>query len=462
MTDEAPDGLVAVLRALRDRFGRRFSAHPAVREQHCQALGWLVGQPPDGVVFVEDREDVCFVVTTCAEHRVPVIPFGAGTSLEGQTNAPRGGICVDLSSMNSITRVDVDDMMAVVQPGVTRVQLQRQLRDAGLFFPVDPGADATLGGMASTRASGTTTVRYGTMRDNVLALEVVLPDGRHTRIGTLAKKSSAGYDLTRLFVGAEGTLGVITELALKLYPVPPTITSGVCPFPSVEVAVRTVVLARHHDIDLARIELLDEVSVRAANRYCGLFLPETPHVFVEFHGSTEYVRQQISMFDDVVGDQGGGPLRWSDTLEERNALWKARHDAWWAFHALYLGRVGVPTDVCVPISKLADCIAQTQDDIRVSGLDAPLIGHVGDGNFHLLILIDPADTRLRAQVADFVVRLSERAINMGGTCTGEHGMGQGKAALLRLEHGIGGEVMRTIKAALDPQDIMNPGKIFPD
>jgi D-lactate dehydrogenase (cytochrome) len=452
----------SVRAALADRFGDRFSTNDSVREQHCQSLTWLPSQPPQGVVYVENRDEVVEVVRSCAAHRTPIIPFGAGSSLEGQLNAPHGGVSVDLSRMKTILSVDSDNMTATVQPGVTREQLNVHLRDQGLFFSVDPGADASMGGMASTRASGTNTVRYGTIRENILALEVVLPDGQVTRAGSRAKKSAAGYDLARLFIGAEGTLGIITELTVRLHPVPEQIGSGVCPFPSAEAATRAVIVAIQLGIDLARIELVDELAIQACNRYADLRLEEKVHLFIELHGDDAHVQGQADRLAEVIAEHSGGPFHWTTVATDRAKLWQARHDAWWAIHALFPGRRGIPTDTCVPLSQLATCVTETQRDVRASGLDAPLIGHVGDGNFHLLIMVDMQDRDMVERARALATRLNERAIVMGGTSTGEHGVGQGKAGVMRVEHGHGVEVMRAIKQALDPVDIMNPGKIWPD
>jgi D-lactate dehydrogenase (cytochrome) len=360
-----------------------------------------------------------------------------------------------------VLRVSADDLTATVQPGVTREELNRRLRDSGLFFPVDPGANASLGGMASTRASGTNAVRYGTMRENVRELEVVLPDGRITRAGSLARKSSAGYDLAHLFVGAEGTLGVITELTVRLYQVPERIGSGVCSFPSVHAACRAVTDALAAGLGLARIELLDEASVRACNEYSGLGLDEKVHLFFELHATDAVLPSEARLLGEILAEHGGGRFEWSTDQAARTKLWRARHDAWWAIHARYPGRKGIPTDVCVPISRLAECVELTQQDILATGADAPIIGHVGDGNFHLLVMIDESDAAVVTRARELVHRLTERAIAMGGTCTGEHGVGQGKAGAMVLEHGAAVDVMREIKRALDPRDIMNPGKILP-
>jgi D-lactate dehydrogenase (cytochrome) len=449
-----------VVAALRERLGDRVSTAGSVRDQHSSSLTWLPAQPPDAVVFAESRADVVTTVRLCGEHGVPVIPFGAGTSLEGQVNAPYGGVSIDLSRMDAILSIDADDLTATVQPGLTRTALNRALRDHGLFFSVDPGADASLGGMASTRASGTNTVRYGTMRENTLALEVVLANGAVVRAGTRARKSAAGYDLARLFVGAEGTLGVITELTVRLFPQPERIASGACAFESVDDAVRAVIDAGRLGLEVARIELVDRTTVRACNAYSGLDLPDRPHLFVEVHGDDTTVRDRAEQFGRLAGEYGATGFAWSTEEQERSRLWKARHDAWWAIHALFPGRRGIPTDACVPVSRLAGCIAETQADIAASGVDAAVVGHVGDGNFHLLIMIDPADEDMVARARALTERLNHRAVALGGTCTGEHGVGQGKAAMMAVEHGAAVEAMRAIKAALDPAGIMNPGKIM--
>ncbi|MEV4570261.1 FAD-linked oxidase C-terminal domain-containing protein [Nonomuraea sp. NPDC049419] len=449
-----------VIDGLRELFGDRVGTAASVREQHCGSLTWLPAQPPDAVVFARSRDDVVAAVRLCAEHGTPLIPYGAGTSLEGQVNAPYGGVCLDLSGMNEIVAIDADDLTATVQPGVTREALNRRLREHGVFFSVDPGADASLGGMASTRASGTTTVRYGTMRENVRNLEVVLADGRVIRAGARAAKSAAGYDLARLFVGAEGTLGVITELTVRLHPVPERVASGVCAFDDLAGAVHTVTAAIRLGLEPARIELLNPVTVRACNAYSGLGLPETVHLFVELHGGEDEVSGRARAFGDLVKEHGGTGYAWSTDAGERARLWRARHDAWWAIHALHPGRRGIPTDVCVPISRLAECVTATERDIADSGVDAPIVGHVGDGNFHLLIMVDPDDADMTARAAALTERLHLRAIGMGGTCTGEHGIGQGKAAMMPVEHGDALGVMRAIKQALDPAGIMNPGKVL--
>jgi D-lactate dehydrogenase (cytochrome) len=462
---EAPErstaeGKKAVFAALAARFGDRFSLSQALREQHANTLTWLKLEPPDAVLFAETEAEVSDVVRLCAGARVPVIPFGTGTSLEGQVNAPYGGVSLDLSRMNRILAVHEADLDCVVEPGVTRKALNDHVRDMGLFFPVDPGADASLGGMAATRASGTNAVRYGTMRDAVLGLTAVLADGSVITTGGRARKSSAGYDLTRLLIGSEGTLGVITKLTLKLYGIPETILSAVCPFASIEGACNATIAALQMGLPLARIELADEVQIRACNAYSHLALPETPTLFLEFHGTAASAREQVEAFAEIAKSEGGGEFDWAERQEDRTRLWQARHDAYWAARALKPGAEVLSTDVCVPISALAACVGETRQDIDRLGLLAPIVGHVGDGNFHVLPLIDPADPEERGKVQDFLDRLIDRALGFGGTCTGEHGVGQGKISYLAQEHGPGVEVMAAIKKALDPLNILNPGKIF--
>jgi len=452
-------GLAAALPLLAERFGPRFVRSEAVRRQHAHTLTWLANQPPDGVVFAESTEDVVEVVKICAAHRVPVIPFGVGSSLEGHTNAPGGGISIDLLRMNRVLEVHQEDLDCIVQPGVTRQTLNEHLRDTGLFFPIDPGAEASLGGMAATRASGTNAVRYGTMRDNVLNLTAVMPDGSVVKTGSRAKKSSAGYDLTRLLVGSEGTLGVITELTVKLYGIPEAIAGGVCPFPSVEAACNAVILTIQSGVPVARIELLDALQVKACNAYSKLDLPETPTLFLEFHGTHASVKEQSEQFGAIAAEFGAGDFIWETTPEARNRLWKARHDVYWACVGLRPGAKAVATDVCVPISRLAECVGETAADIAREGFVAPIVGHVGDGNFHVTMMVDIEDADEVERAEAFVGRLNLRAIAMDGTCTGEHGVGQGKMKYLVTEHGKGLDVMRSIKRAIDPDNIMNPGKI---
>jgi D-lactate dehydrogenase (cytochrome) len=453
-TDEAKQALFA---ALAVRFGNRLSMSQALREQHANTLTWLKLEPPDAVLFAETAAEVSEVVRLCAEARVPIIPFGTGTSLEGHINAPFGGLSLDLSPMNRIIAVHEGDLDCVVEPGVTRKVLNDHLRDAGLFFPVDPGADASLGGMAATRASGTNAVRYGTMRDAVLGLEAVLADGSIITTGGRARKSAAGYDLTRLLVGSEGTLGIITSLTLRLHGIPETILSGICPFGSIEGACNATIAALQMGLPLARIELADEVQIRACNAYSHLALPEAPTLFVEFHGTPAGAREQVEAFAEIARAEGGGELEWAERQEDRTRLWQARHDAYWAARALKPGAELLTTDVCVPISALAACVVETRKDIDRLGLLAPIVGHVGDGNFHVMPLIDPEE---RGKAREFVDRLIERALRFEGTCSGEHGVGQGKISYLATEHGLGIGVMAAIKKALDPLNILNPGKIF--
>ena len=454
-------GIAAVLGILKQRFGERFQTGHDIRQQHAHTTSYIPNQAPDGVVFAHSTEEVQEIVRACAEHRVPVIPFGTGTSLEGQVNAPGGGISVDLMQMNRILAVNPEDLDCTIEPGVTREALNTHLRDTGLFFPIDPGANASLGGMAATRASGTNAVRYGTMRDNVLALTAVMADGRAITTAHRAKKTSAGYDLTRLLIGSEGTLGIITSLTLKLYGIPQAISGGVCPFPSLEAACNAVIATIQMGIPVARIELVNALQMRAMINYSQLDYPESPCLFVEFHGSDAGVAEQAESFGEIATEFGGGPFLWTKVAEERAKLWKARHNAYFASLTLRPGTKGLSTDVCVPISRLAECITETEADIERMGLIAPIVGHVGDGNFHTMPLIDTDNPEEIALCEEFVSRLNLRAIAMDGTCTGEHGIGQGKVAFLERELGGSVDVMRTIKTALDPLNIMNPGKILP-
>jgi D-lactate dehydrogenase (cytochrome) len=452
-------GIALAIAVLKQRLGERLSEAQAVREQHGHTTSWIANQPPDAVAFVENTEEVAEVVRVCAEYRTPVIPFGTGSSLEGHLNAPAGGISVDLSRMNRVLAVHADDFDCVVEPGVTRKQLNIHLRDVGLFFPIDPGADASLGGMASTRASGTNAVRYGTMKDNVLNVTAVMPDGTLVKTANRAKKTAAGYDLTRLLIGAEGTLGIITELTLRLQGIPQAISAATCSFPDVEAACRAVIATIQYGIPMARIELLDELQVRACNAYSKLDLPESPALFLEFHGTPAGVEEQAKEFGTIAEEFGGDRFHWETREEDRARLWQARHDAYFAVRALRPG-VGVfATDVCVPISRLADCVMETKADLDSLGLLAPIVGHVGDGNFHLSVLVDTADPQEMRNAERLVGRLAERAIAMDGTCTGEHGIGQGKIPYLEEEVGSAIDVMRAIKRAIDPLNIMNPGKI---
>jgi D-lactate dehydrogenase (cytochrome) len=454
---EAVDAVIAKLAA---RFGNRLVTSRAVREQHGNTVTWIPNEPPDAVVFPQSTEDVQEVVRLCAAERVPVIPFGVGTSLEGQVNAPRGGVSLDFRDMNRVLAVHPEDLDCVIEPGITRKALNEQIRDKGVFFPIDPGADASLGGMAATRCSGTNAVRYGTMKDNVLALKVVLANGEIMITGHRAKKSSAGYDLTRLMVGAEGTLGVITELTLKLAGIPEAISGGVCPFPSVEACCRATILTIQSGIPVARIELLDALQVRAINLHSKLSLRETPMLFLEFHGSEASVAEQSERFGEIAAEFGGGPFEWATRQEDRTRLWEARHNAALSCKALRPGAQIVATDVCVPISRLAECVVETQRDIAESRLLAPIVGHVGDGNFHLTLLVDMNDVDEVARAKALSQRLVERALAMDGTCTGEHGIGQGKMKYMEAEFGEPAlATMRSLKRALDPLDILNPGKI---
>ena len=457
-----PAAVNAVIAALAAQFGNRLVTSQAVREQHANTTTWIENEAPDAVVFPQTTADVQAIVRICAAHRVPVIPFGTGTSLEGHINAPLGGVSVDFRDMNKVLAVNAQDFDCVVEPGITRKQLNEHLRDQGLFFPIDPGADASLGGMAATRASGTNAVRYGTMRENVLALKVVRGDGEIITTGTRAKKSSAGYDLTHLFVGAEGTLGIICELTIKLRGIPETIAAAACSFDSVRGACQATILAIQTGIPVARIELLNAAQVRACNSYSKLSLPETPLLLLEFHGSENEVAEQSRNFSEIAKECGGGDFTWTTKPEDRTKLWQARHDAYWAVKALRPGSGVVATDVCVPISRLADCVTETEADLKRLNLMSPIVGHVGDGNFHCSVLCDVDDRDEMARGEDFMHRLVQRAQAMGGTCTGEHGIGQGKQKYLKAELGPEAiDAMRALKQALDPQNIFNPGKIVP-
>ncbi|MEM9333000.1 MAG: FAD-linked oxidase C-terminal domain-containing protein [Pseudomonadota bacterium] len=453
------DGIATAIGILKQRFGEQFKTSQALREQHAHTTTYLPAQLPDGVVYAHTTQEVQETVRICAEHKVPIIPFGTGTSLEGGVNAPAGGISIDLNEMNKILQVNIEDLDCVVQPGVTRKALNEHLRDTGLFFPIDPGADASLGGMAATRASGTNAVRYGTMRDNVINVTAVMPDGRVVRSAKRARKTSAGYDLTRLLVGSEGTLGVMTELTLRLYGIPEAISAAICSFPTVEDACNTTILTMQTGIPIARIELLDADTVRAVNSYSGLNNPECPLLLVEFHGSENGVAEQAELFGEIAKEFGGNGFEWVTKTEDRTRLWQARHDTYWAVRGLRPGTEGISTDVCVPISRLAECVTETQRDIEESGLFGPVVGHVGDGNFHTLLLVNPDDADEIRRAEDVMERMAMRALAMDGTCTGEHGIGQGKRRFVRLEHGAGADIMKSIKNAIDPHNIMNPGKV---
>jgi D-lactate dehydrogenase (cytochrome) len=445
---------------LRDVLGDRFSTGQSVREHHGKDESWHEPKPPDGVCFPRSTEEVARIVRICSAHQVPLIPFGGGTSLEGHVHALEGGVSVDMNQMTRILAVNAEDLDATVESGVTRNTLNHHLRDQGLFFPVDPGADATLGGMAATRASGTNAVRYGTMRENVLSLTVVLPNGKVIRTSRRARKSAAGYDLTRIFVGSEGTLGIITEVTVRLYGVPEAISAAVVGFPDIESAVNAVILTIQSGIPVARIELLDEVQMDAVNRYSKLDYEIRPTLFLEFHGNHVAVEAQALEVGEIAREYGGGEFAWATETAERERLWKARHESYYAALALRPGCKGLTTDVCVPISRLAECIVETKEDIEASKLTAPLVGHVGDGNFHLVVLLDPDNRDELHNAERFNERLVARALAMDGTCSGEHGVGFGKSKFLRDEHGEGMDVMAAVKRALDPRGIMNPGKIL--
>ncbi|CEJ96184.1 D-Lactate dehydrogenase, cytochrome c-dependent (EC 1.1.2.4) [Caballeronia glathei] len=451
----------ALLDALRSAFGERVSTSDAVREHHGRDESAFDPQLPDAVVFAQSTEDVQTVVKLCAQHDVPIIPYGNGSSLEGHLLAVQGGVSIDLSGMNRVLAINAEDLTVTVEPGISRKQLNEALRDTGLFFPIDPGADASIGGMSATRASGTNAVRYGTMRENVLALAVVLADGRVIRTGTRARKSSAGYDLTRLFVGSEGTLGVITEITVRLYPQPEAVSAAVCAFPSMGDAVRAVIETIQMGVPVARVEFLDSLAVRAINRHSNLTFRESPMLFFEFHGSEAGVAEQAGIVQEIVAQNSGADFEWATRPEDRSRLWNARHAAYFAMLQLKPGCRAVTTDVCVPISRLAECVVETEQDLKASTLPCPIVGHVGDGNFHVAMLLDPSKPEEFEEAERINHRIVQRALRMNGTCTGEHGVGMHKIGFMVEEHGedaIG--VMRSIKQALDPKNLMNPGKIF--
>jgi len=450
----------AALAELAAMLDDRFTTSLPVREAHGRDESWHPVVAPDAVAFAQSTDEVSEIVRICARHGMPVIPFGTGTSLEGHISAPHGGLSLDLSQMNRILEVNVADLDVHLEAGVTRKALNVHLRDQGLFFPIDPGADASLGGMAATRASGTNAVRYGTMRENVLNVTAVMADGRIVHTARRARKSSAGYDLTRLLVGSEGTLGIITELTLRLYGIPEAISSGVVSFPTFAGAIDAVIETIQTGIPMARIEFLDEVQVAACNAYSKLDLPETPLLLVEFHGSEASVAEQSERFGEIVAEHGGGDFQWATLAEDRTKLWEARHNALYASLALKPGKRGLITDVCVPISNLAEAVRGTKEDLAKSNIVAPMAGHVGDGNYHLIMLIDPDSPEELAEAQRIHDRMVLRALSLDGTCTGEHGIGEGKIQFLATEHGEGIAVMRAIKQALDPQNILNPGKMF--
>jgi D-lactate dehydrogenase (cytochrome) len=450
----------AAIKSLQELLSDRLSTAASVREQHGKDASYHPCVPPDAVAFAQSTEEVIEVVKICAQHKVPLIPFGSGTGVEGHIAALRGGVCLDLSRMNRILRVNTGDLDATVQAGVTHQRLNEHLRGSGLFFSVDPGGNSTIDGMAATRASGTNTVRYGTMRENVLSLEVVLPDGRVIRTARRARKSAAGYDLTRLFVGSEGTLGVITEITIRLYGVPAAISSAVCSFPSVEAAVNVVIKTIQAGVPVARIELADAAQMDAIKRYSKLHLPVAPTLWLEFHGTEAGVAEQANMVQLIASEHGGADFSWTTNLENHDKLWRARHDVLYANKALRDGAQLWATDVCVPISRLAECIIETQKDLAGSLLPTPIVGHAGDGNFHVCFVLNPNDPREIEEAERLNERMVHRALSLDGTCTGEHGIGCGKIDLLLAEHGEAVSIMHAIKTAIDPHNIMNPGKIL--
>jgi D-lactate dehydrogenase (cytochrome) len=452
----------ALIEALKARFAERCSTALVVREQHGRdESAFATVPPPAAVVFAESTQDVADAVKLAAAHRVPVIPFGVGSSLEGHLLAVQGGISIDVSRMNQVLSVNAEDLTVTVQPGVTRKQLNDDIKSTGLFFPIDPGADASLGGMCATRASGTNAVRYGTMRENVLALQVVTASGDIIRTGTRAKKSAAGYDLTRLLVGSEGTLGVITEVTVRLYPLPEAISAAICSFPSIEAAVRTTIQIIQMGIPIARVELIDANTVRMVNNYARLGLREEPLLLMEFHGSPAGVKEQAELVQEIASEFGGNAFEWATTPEERTRLWTARHNAYFAAIQSKPGCRAISTDTCVPISRLADCLLDSVTEANASGIPYFLVGHVGDGNFHFGYLIDPDKPEERELAEGLNHALVARALRLEGTCTGEHGVGLHKMDFLVTETGVGAvDMMRSIKRALDPHNIMNPGKIF--
>nr|WP_284502968.1 MULTISPECIES: FAD-linked oxidase C-terminal domain-containing protein [unclassified Caballeronia] len=450
-----------MLDALRSRFAERVSTAQAVREHHGRDESPFDPQLPDAVVFARSTDDVQAIVRLCAEHDTPIIPYGNGSSLEGHLLAVQGGVSIDLSEMKNVISINAEDLTVTVEPGISRKQLNEALKDTGLFFPIDPGADASIGGMSATRASGTNAVRYGTMRENVLGLTVVTADGRVIKTGTRARKSSAGYDLTRLFVGSEGTLGVITEITVRLYPQPEAISAAICAFPSMGDAVRAVIETIQMGVPIARVEFVDSLAVRAINRHSNLTLAESPTLFFEFHGTEAGVKEQAQTVQDIAAENAGTGFEWATRPEDRSRLWNARHNAYFAMLQLKPGCRAVTTDVCVPISRLAECVEETEKDLVDSPLPCPIVGHVGDGNFHVAMLLDPAKPEELAEAERLNHRIVERALMVGGTCTGEHGVGLHKMGFMIEEHGEDAiAVMRSIKHALDPKNLMNPGKIF--
>ena len=445
---------------LRDLLGNRCSTSAYDIESHAQDESFHPPAPPDAVAFPESNEEVAAVVRICARHRVPIVPFGAGTAVEGHVQATYGGISLDLARMDRILEIQTDDLDCHVQAGIRRVALNEELEKHGLWLPIDPGADASVGGMAATGASGTTTVRYGTIRENILGLTCVLADGRIIETGGRARKSSAGYDLTKLMLGSEGTLGVITDARLKLHPLPEAISVATCAFPSVEECVETVIEILQSGVPVARCELLDEASVRAVSAYSRLSYEPAPLLFLEFHGTPNSVAEQASRSGEIAAEHGGGDFQWALEREKREELWRARHHAYYAIKAVRPGSYGWVSDTCVPISQLAACIGDALRDIDEANLVAPILGHVGDGHFHAIFLVDPDDAEEMSRARSANDRMIERTLALGGTCTGEHGIGIGKIGVLRDQHGEGVNVMRSIKEAFDPLGILNPGKIF--
>ena len=452
-----------VIAELKGILADRVSISDSVREHHSHGESWHAAGLPDVVVFPQSTEEVADVVKVCAKHRRPIVPFGMGSSLEGHVNAIHGGVSIDLTRMTRVVRLSTEDLDITVEAGLTRLKLDAHLKNTGLMFPIDPGADATLGGMAATRASGTTAVRYGTMRDNVLGATVVLADGRIIKTGGRARKSSSGYDLTRLFVGSEGTLGVITELTLRLYGRPEAVRAAVCPFESMAGAANAVIQTIQLGIPVARIEIIDEAQLGVVNAYSRTNYPLAPTLFFEFHGTSEVVvEDQIRAVEEIAREHGAQGFKWASSLEDRNTLWQARHNAYYATVASRPGARAWTTDICVPISHLAECILETQQDLEHANVVAPLVGHAGDGNFHLIIMLDPSDQKEFETVTRISERLVERALKFGGTCSGEHGVGVGKLKYLQAEHGEALAVMRSIKLAIDPHNLMNPGKLIPE
>ena len=451
---------VNAINALKELLGEKVTTSKSDRDIHGRSEAYFAHFPPDAVIYPESSKDLIIIINTCSKYNCPVIPWGTGTSLEGHSLAIHGGVTVNFSKMSSILSVNIEDLDVVVQPGITRKQLNEELRHTGLFFPVDPGADASLGGMAATRASGTTAVRYGTMADNVLALKIILADGQEIKTGSRARKSSAGYDLTHLFVGSEGTLGLISELTLKLVGQPEIISAAICSFLDIRSAVDTVITTIQMGIPMARIELVDASTARTFNNYSGMNMPELPHLLVEFHGSKIETTEQSKRFGEIVAEMGGSDFKWSTKLEDRNKLWQIRHDAYYSILNSRPGSTALTTDVCVPISCLAQALEETIDEINESSISGPIVGHVGDGNFHAILLVEPGNEIELEQAKSLSNSMTQRALKLGGTVTGEHGIGIGKIAYMEQEHGYAWNKMHQIKKGFDPQNILNPGKMF--